>query len=54
MEKKKFMEEYSELMAAAAFADACGPIADIELDESSDERHSETPAVNMQRQVPAV
>ena len=39
----KFMEKFSDLMAAAAFAEALGPIADIEpfLDPKKDEVETE-------------
>ena len=54
MEKKEFMEKYSELMAAAAFADACGPIAEIEILEDSGAEPTDKLVATISRPAPAM
>jgi hypothetical protein len=47
MDKKNFMVKYSDLMDAAAFADACGPIDDVEIFEDAKGEPATKPAISI-------
>ncbi len=47
MDKKGFMKEYKDLMDTAAFADACGPIAEIEIIEDAKGEPATQPAISI-------